>query len=121
MSSIIEQKLTRAIDLGTQVGISLQHLRDAPAYNVDALRLRLRNFCRAVTDIAKNTENEMPIPNSTDQKLAAIDDLAAGVVISLRTLRHSPISPDQLRLRLQEFADAVVDAANEIIANRDLV
>jgi hypothetical protein len=51
--------------------------------------------------------------------MAEIDDLAAGVLISLRTMRYSPSDPEQLRLRLQEFNDAVIDCANEIINGRD--
>ena len=60
----------------------------------------------------------MPIPGPLDAKLAEIDDLAAGVLLSLRMMRHSPIDPEQVRLKLIEFADTVIDLANEIAANR---
>jgi hypothetical protein len=59
----------------------------------------------------------VPIPSALDRKMAEIDDLAAGVVISLRTLRHSPgYDPRQVRERLQVFCDAVIALANDIIA-----
>ena len=60
----------------------------------------------------------MPIPTAMDHKMAAIDDLAASVVIALRTLRFTPGYEVQLRQRLQLFADQVVEVANEIVANR---
>jgi hypothetical protein len=61
----------------------------------------------------------MPIPTQIDHRLAEIDDLAAGVLICLRTMRHSPVEPDQLRMRLQAFVDAVTGTANEIINGVD--
>ena len=45
--------------------------------------------------------------------MAEIDDLAAGAVISLRTI--SPVGLKQLRPRLQAFVDAVTDCVNEIV------
>jgi hypothetical protein len=61
----------------------------------------------------------MPIPTALDHRLAEVDDLAASILITLRTMRYSPIEPDQLRLRLQEFTDVVIDIANGIIANAE--
>jgi hypothetical protein len=61
----------------------------------------------------------MPIPSAFDRKVAQLDDLAASVLISVRVLRHTPgADPRQLRERLQAFCDAVLSAADEIIATR---
>ena len=60
----------------------------------------------------------MPIPTATDQKIAEIDDLAASVVIALRTMRFTPGHEVQLRERLQLFNDHVIELANQIIAGR---
>jgi hypothetical protein len=61
----------------------------------------------------------MPIPSPLDRKLAEIDDAAAGITISLRSLRHTPgYDPRLLRERLQLFVDIVTETANEIIATR---
>jgi len=60
----------------------------------------------------------MAIPTALDSKLATIDDLAAAVSTALRTLRHCPPhDPKPVRQRLQAYADAVIEAANEIIAS----
>jgi hypothetical protein len=61
----------------------------------------------------------MPIPTQLDHQLAEIDDLGAGLLVTLRTMRWSHTDPEQLRLRLQEFCDRVIDCANEIVASRD--
>ncbi len=57
----------------------------------------------------------MPIPTAIDHRMAELDDLAASVLISLRTMRHSPVDPEQVRMKLQLFNDAVVDTANLIL------
>jgi hypothetical protein len=60
------------------------------------------------------------IPTPIDRKLGEIADLAASVLVSLQVLRHNPASDGrQVRERLQTYCDAVIDAANEIIANAD--
>jgi len=60
----------------------------------------------------------MPIPTAIDRKFGELDDLAAAIMVSLRVLRHNPnYDPRQVRERLQSFNDAVVDLANELIAN----
>ena len=59
------------------------------------------------------------IPSALDHRLAEVDDLAASVLITLRSMRRSPIDPEQLRLRLQDFCDTVVEIANEIVANAE--
>jgi hypothetical protein len=61
----------------------------------------------------------MPIPTAFDHRMAEIDNMVAGVVVSLRTLQWSQKSDGrQLREKLQEFVDAVTELANEIIASR---
>jgi hypothetical protein len=58
------------------------------------------------------------IPSAMDHKMAEIDDLAASIVIALRTMRHTPGYERQLRERLQLFADTVIETANTILAGR---
>ena len=60
---------------------------------------------------------EMPIPTIEDHKLGEIDDLHRAVMGKLTVLRYSENSPRNvadLRQRLQEYADAVVDFANAL-------
>ena len=59
------------------------------------------------------------IPQSIDRKLGELDDLAAGILVPLRVLRRNPkpAGGRRVRERLQIFCDAVIDTANEIIAN----
>jgi len=62
----------------------------------------------------------MAIPQPLDRRLAEISNLASGIAVSLTTLRHCPgTDPRMVRERLQDFCDAVIDCANEIIANRE--
>jgi hypothetical protein len=58
------------------------------------------------------------IPTATDHKMAELDDLAACVLIALRTMRHTPGYEVQLRERLQLFNDRVIGTANEMLAGR---
>ena len=58
----------------------------------------------------------MPIPTAMDHRISKISDLAAGVVVSLQILRRNPSYDRCVRERFQDFADAVVRCANEILA-----
>jgi hypothetical protein len=59
----------------------------------------------------------MPIPEPIDRRLAELDDLAASVLLAVRIFAHTPSDGRQIRERLQIFNDAVIDIANQIIAN----
>ncbi len=58
------------------------------------------------------------IPTRFDHQLADVDNLASGIMTSLRVLRHAnPRDHDRmrrtLRERLQDYVNAVTDIANE--------
>jgi hypothetical protein len=51
--------------------------------------------------------------------MAAIGALADGICVALTVLRHTPGTDGrQVEERLREFVDAVLEAADEIIASR---
>ena len=63
----------------------------------------------------------MPIPTAFDGKLGEIDDLAGGIMVQLRTMRHAnerdwPRMREVLRERLQKYVNAVMAAADEVDA-----
>jgi hypothetical protein len=60
----------------------------------------------------------MAIPTDHDRRMGAIGDLAAGVSVALTVLRHGKGDGRQVEERLREFCDAVLECADEIIANR---
>jgi hypothetical protein len=57
----------------------------------------------------------MPIPTPFDHRLAEIDDLAAAVMIKLRTIRHAGDARDVSGLRelLQTYVDQVMALAKD--------
>jgi hypothetical protein len=64
----------------------------------------------------------MAIPRPIDHKLAAIRNMGDNVVSRLGIPHHCPdADARQLREALKEFADTVLDAADEIIASREIV
>jgi hypothetical protein len=59
----------------------------------------------------------MPLPQPEDRKQAEIDDLHACIMTKLRVLRFSGRTERDaadLRQRLQDYADAVVQFVNEL-------
>jgi hypothetical protein len=63
----------------------------------------------------------MAIPTKADADLAALDDLAGGVMISLRTLQHAgpgdvPGLRAVLRERLRNYVDRAMEMADESAA-----
>ena len=59
------------------------------------------------------------IPTDNDRRMAAIGALADGICVALTVLRHTPGTDGrQVEERLREFVDAVLEAADEIIASR---
>jgi hypothetical protein len=57
----------------------------------------------------------MPIPTAYDGELAGIEDAAAGVMVSLRTMQRSaPKDLPRLRQQLQAYVDAVMTAARDV-------
>jgi hypothetical protein len=63
----------------------------------------------------------MPIPTKFDGDLAAIDDLAGGVMICLRTLQHAgrddvPGLRATPRARLRDYVDRAMEMADESAA-----
>ena len=61
----------------------------------------------------------MAIPTAFDGKLGEIDDIASGVLVQLRNMRHGaerdrPRMRAALRERLQGYVDLVMAAADEV-------
>ena len=60
----------------------------------------------------------MPIPGPHDRRIGNVDTLARGIVAQLMTMHHAaakdrPRMRMSLRERLQDFVDAVMDAADK--------
>ena len=60
----------------------------------------------------------MPIPTRHDGQLSEIESMASSILLSLRTIRHANSRDIDrmrrvLRERLQDYANAVIDLANE--------
>jgi hypothetical protein len=60
----------------------------------------------------------MAIPQPIDYRLAELDAMATGIVASLRILHHTGGDGRVLRERLKDFADRVIELANETVANQ---
>ena len=58
------------------------------------------------------------IPQPIDKKLAALDDMAASVLVCLRILKNNPrYDRRQLEERLRAFNAEVLSIADDLIAN----
>jgi hypothetical protein len=63
----------------------------------------------------------MAIPTKTDGDLAALDDLAGGVMVAIRVMNHAAASDvprlrTVLRERLRDYVDRAMDMADEAAA-----